>query len=125
MNERQTIHFIEPDFRLRAELARTTMTAGHHAEVYSDVAELAEHPPRRGIVILRDVIEGSPEEDRECVDGTADCVVRTLDYLADRGIWLPLVLMAENPSTARVVRAIKAGALDYLRCLSNLHASPP
>ena len=30
------------------------------------------------------------------------------------GHWLPLIAIAENPSIAAVVRAIKVGALDYL-----------
>jgi len=100
MNERQIIHFVEADVRLRADLARATFALGHHAEVYADITELAEHPPQRGIVAVRE-------------DG-ADEVSEVLDYLADRGICLPLVAMAFDPGTSRVVAAIKAGALDYL-----------
>lgn len=101
MSERNVIHFVEQDMRLRADLARTTFALGHHAEVYADIEELADHPPRRGVVAVRD-LPGS------------DGVGETLDYLADRGIWLPLVVMDERPRTDRVVAAIKAGALDYL-----------
>jgi FixJ family two-component response regulator len=101
MSERQTIHFVDEDIRLRADLARATFALGHHAEVYADIEELAEHPPRRGVLVIRD-------------DETAGGVGDILDYLAERGIWLPLVAMKESPSTARVVAAIKAGALDYL-----------
>ena len=101
MSERNVIHFVEQDMRLRADLARTTFALGHHAEVYADIEELADHPPRRGVVAVRD-LAGS------------DGVGETLDYLADRGIWLPLVVMDESPRTDRVVAAIKAGALDYL-----------
>jgi FixJ family two-component response regulator len=100
MSERQIIHFVEADMRLRADLARVTFALGHHAEVYADITELAEHPPQRGIVAVRD-------------DG-ADDVGELLDYLADHGICLPLVAMAFDPETSRVVAAIKAGALDYL-----------
>jgi FixJ family two-component response regulator len=101
MSERQILHFVEPDIHLRADLARTTFALGHHAEVYADITELADHPPRRGVVAVHDA-------------GEADAVQRTLDYLAARGIWLPLVALDENPSTGRVVAAIRAGALDYL-----------
>jgi DNA-binding NarL/FixJ family response regulator len=115
MSERQIIHFVEQDIRLRADLSRATLAIGHHAEVYADLAELAEHPPRRGVIAVHDSATVSSvhggaigREER------ADCVPMTLEYLAQRGIWLPIMVMGENPSTARVVTAIKAGALDYL-----------
>jgi FixJ family two-component response regulator len=114
MSERQIIHFVEQDCRLRAELARATLAIGHHAEVYADLAELAERPPRRGVVALRDIFAESGDQSQPGGGDPTDCVTRALDYLADRGIWLPLVVMAERPSTSRVVSAIKAGALDYL-----------
>jgi FixJ family two-component response regulator len=101
MSERQIIHFVEPDMRVRADLARATFALGHHAEVYADIEELADHPPRRGVVAVHDT--GMP-------DGVRDI----LDFLAGRGIWLPLVAMDEAPVTGNVVAAIKAGALDYL-----------
>jgi len=101
MSERQIIHFVEPDMRVRADLARATFALGHHAEVYADIEELADHPPRRGVVAVHD--SGIP-------DGVRDI----LDFLAGRGIWLPLVAMDEAPVTGNVVAAIKAGALDYL-----------
>ncbi len=101
MSERHIIHFVEADIRLRADLARATFELGHHAEVYADIEELTDHPPRRGVVAVHD-------------SGAPDAVRETLDYLAERGIWLPLVAMDECPSTGSVVAAIKAGALDYL-----------
>jgi len=101
MSERQIIHFVESDIGLRADLARTTFALGHHAEVYADIDELADHPPRRGVVAVHD-------------SDTPGGVRCALEYLADRGIWLPLVAMDEAASTGRVVAAIKAGALDFL-----------
>jgi two-component system, LuxR family, response regulator FixJ len=101
MSERHIVHFVEPDLRQRAELARVAFEEGHHAEVYADLAELADYPPQRGVVAVRDV---------PSLGGAAD----TLAILARAGIWLPLVVMDAAPNTARVVAAIKAGALDYL-----------
>lgn len=98
---RQTIHFVEPDVRTRADLARTTFALGHHAEVYADLDELCQHPPRSGIVVVAD----EPEH-----GGAA----MLLDRLAEAAIWLPLVMMGIEPRTGQVVEAIKQGALDYL-----------
>ena len=101
MKERQVIHFVDPDTRVRAELARTALSLGHHAEVYADLLEICERPPQRGIVVMRDDIE----------QGGVEAAV---ELFARCGIWLPLVAMDEAPGTTRVVAAIKAGALDYL-----------
>ncbi|MCT2559178.1 LuxR C-terminal-related transcriptional regulator [Tsuneonella sp. YG55] len=101
MGQRNIIHFVDADTRTRADLARIAFGLGHHAEVYADLAELCEHPPQRGIVVVRD-------------DATAGGIQETLDLLARCGVWLPLVAMDEAPRTSRVVAAIKAGAIDYL-----------
>lgn len=101
MSERHIIHFVEPDQRWRADLARVAFAAGHHAEVYADLAELTAHPPQRGMIAVRDAL---PLGD----------IASALDILARAGIWLPVVAMDVAPNTARVVGAIKAGAFDYL-----------
>ncbi len=101
MGQRNIIHFVDADTRTRAELARMAFELGHHAEVYADLAELCEHPPQRGIIVIRDSVEDSG-------------IAATLDLLARCGVWLPLVAMDEAPRTSRVVGAIKAGAIDYL-----------
>lgn len=82
-------------------MARIAFRLGHHAEVYSGLSELAVVPPMGGIIIARDEIDrgGIPD---------------FLNMLDQAGIWLPLLAVAEDPSTARIVVAIKAGALDYL-----------
>ena len=101
MGHKLFVHFIEADMRMRADLARTTFGLGHHAEVYADLAELCEHPPQHGVIVVRDV-EG---------DGG---IAATIEQFEACGIWLPVVAMDEEPHTANVVAAIKAGALDYL-----------
>ena len=101
MGTKQTIHFVDADVRQRAELARTAFALGYHAEVYADLAELTEHPPRSGVMVVRDE------------PGALD-VKLVLDRLAACGVWLPLVLMDDAPDTARIVAAVKAGALDFI-----------
>lgn len=101
MNERQILHFVDADTRMRADLARMAFALGHHAEVYADLVELCEHPPQRGILVVRDDFEHGGIE-------------AAVELFGRCGIWLPVVAIDEAPDTVRVVAAIKAGALDYL-----------
>ena len=78
MEQRLIIHIVDSSSRTRAELSRMAFELGHHAEVYADLAELAAHPPRDGLVLARDLPEA----------GGAGAV---LEDLAEAGIWLPLV----------------------------------
>ena len=113
--ERLILHFVDGDSRLRAEVARMAYSMGHHAEVYADLDELIEHPPKEGVIIARDDI--GPAVEFEPVDGEGEAsagVNRLLTLLNAAGIWLPLVASSESPGIDRVIEAIKAGALDYL-----------
>ena len=101
MAHRLSIHIIDSDSRARAEGARLAFALGHHAEVYADPGELIQHPPREGIILARENI-------------AAGGAAGLLTDLARAGIWLPLIVLSENPPTEQVVSAIKAGALDYL-----------
>jgi FixJ family two-component response regulator len=102
MEERLTLHIVDSDSRSRAEQARTAFALGHHAEVYSDLAELLDRPPLNGIALVREgAMDMAPAE--------------LLDRLGQEGIWLPLVVCAEDPQLERVVASIKGGALDYLQ----------
>ena len=58
--------------------------------------------PDSGVVLARDD-EGF---------GNASDVLRAL---SDAGVWVPVVGTSQEPCPSQVVRAIKAGALDYLR----------
>lgn len=111
MTYKAPLHFIDPCHRSRAELARTGFELGHHAEVYSDIAELAVHPPRDGIIIVR-ITDG--EEAGEAREGAGAAVVAIMRRLGKLGVCLPVLAMAEAPSARQIVDAIKAGALDFL-----------
>jgi FixJ family two-component response regulator len=101
MGHKQIIHFVEPESRVRAELARVAFGLGHHAEVYADTEELLAHPPAEGVLALHD-------------DGRPDGIAEALERLTRVGVWLPLLAMDHAPRTRQVVAAIKAGALDFL-----------
>ncbi|MXO90807.1 helix-turn-helix transcriptional regulator [Altererythrobacter aquaemixtae] len=96
-----TLHIVDPGSRGRAELSRIAFDLGYHAEVYANLAEIVDRPPVDGLIIARDVEE----------DGGIDRLMR---MLANAGVWLPLVAVAQAPSPDRIVAAMKAGALHYL-----------
>lgn len=99
--EKTSLHFVEADTKLRAELVRAGTSIGCHCEIYSDEQELATYSPRSGIIFVRDRVESGG-------------IGGVLDRLLDFGVWLPVVAMDVDSSPARIVQAVKAGALDYL-----------
>lgn len=102
MEQRIPIHIIGGNSRSRAEQSRMILAMGHHAEVYADLVELIDRPPRSGVVIAsNDALEAG--------------IGTLLEQLAEAGIWVPLVAAKEDPSVEEVVVAIQAGALDFLR----------
>ncbi|MES2697986.1 MAG: helix-turn-helix transcriptional regulator, partial [Pseudomonadota bacterium] len=102
MEQRLKLHITGGDSRLRAEHSRLAFELGHHAEVYSDVAELLDSQPRDGVIIA-------------CQNVLVGGVDRLLDRLGEAGIWLPVIAASNDPDVDDVVQAIRAGALDYLR----------
>ena len=102
MEQRLILHIVDGDSRSRAEQARTAFALGHHAEVYSDLSELLERPPHEGVILLC----------QRSMDGSLG---ELFERFGEEGIWLPVVVCAEEPPVERVVAAIKGGALDYLQ----------
>lgn len=98
--ENIALHIVGGESRARAEQARIAFSIGHHAEVYSDLDELLDHPPREGLLLMSD-------------DGSPAFSSAAIDRLAARGVWLPMVVTSVEPCTERAVAAIKGGALDY------------
>lgn len=101
MIERMTLHILDSDSARRAQLARLAFAAGHHAEIYAHAEELLSHAPAGGLVLAQDEPAG-------------EGIVALVNAMHRSGQWLPVIAIAETPSIAAVVRAIKAGALDYL-----------
>ena len=96
-----TLHILDGDSARRAQLARLAFAAGHHAEIYASAEELLSHAPVGGLVLAQD-------------EPVGEGVCKLVAMMMRAGQWLPVIAIAENPETSCVVRAIKAGALDYL-----------
>lgn len=101
MADRITLHILDGDTARRAQLARLAFAAGHHAEIYANAEELLAHAPSGGLVLAQD-------------DPGGEGIANLIDAMMHAGHWLPVIAISETPVTSAVVRAIKAGALDYL-----------
>lgn len=109
MADRVTLHILDGDSARRAQLARLAFAAGHHAEIYANAEELLAHAPSGGLVLAQDDPVGK---------GIPDLIAEMMHA----GHWLPVIAISDLPETSAVVRAIKAGALDYLAMPSQIGA---
>lgn len=107
MADRVKVHIIGEQTGFRAIFARLAFNAGYHAEIYSNLEELIKHAPKDGFVFAHD-------------DGDRMDVATVIEAMTKAGQWLPVIAVSEAPSTESVVRAIKAGALDYLQLPSDV-----
>jgi FixJ family two-component response regulator len=89
------------DAAQRARIARLAFDAGHHAEIYASIDELASSSPGSGIGL----VEAGP-------DGRYACDF--IECMAVTGKWVPIVAFNDSPSVPEVVRLIKAGVIDYV-----------
>jgi two-component system, LuxR family, response regulator FixJ len=101
MSNKPLVHIVEPDIAARTQLFRSMMAVGIHAEVYDDLDELVMCRPTVGVALLMDADEHP-------------LLLDQMRALTHAGIWLPVIAMGHAPSVARVVAAVRAGALDYL-----------
>jgi FixJ family two-component response regulator len=85
----------------RAQIARLVLAAGHHAEIYETAQEMLAHAPSHGIVLAYDDIPKMP-------------VAALIAMMMAQGHWLPVIAFAHEPETSQVVRAMTAGAFDYM-----------
>ena len=99
MQQELTLILVDCDFRRRAAISHNLAGTGIHVEPFEGVAEMRLRWPRGEVVLVAD-------------DG--DEIHDLINAMADSGNWLPLVAYAQNPSIPRVVRAVLAGALDYI-----------
>lgn len=96
------VHVIDFDFRRRAKISRDLLARGYHPEIYESAAEFLERLPAEGPVLMME------RADREELAGL-------LDAVREQGCFFPVALYSEEPLPERIVDALHAGAIDYLR----------
>lgn len=94
-----SVHIVANGQEDRAALARMVFSAGHHAEVYSDTAELLTHRPCGGIFLIDENAPG------QCA--------QVMTALGNAGLWLPVIGFADRLEFDAVIAGIKAGVTDY------------
>jgi FixJ family two-component response regulator len=103
MSARPLIHVVDDDESLRTALLRLLSAAGYEARGYASTGEfLLDPPPDRPGCLLLDVRLPGPSG------------LELQDALTRQGIALPVVFLTAHADVASSVRAMKAGAVDFL-----------
>ena len=94
-----SIVLIDCNFRRRAAISHSLSGTDIHVEPFESIDEMSRRWPQGSLLLV----------------GDEDDVLHDLfEEMTIGGRWLPVVAYAEGPSIPRVVRAVMAGALDYL-----------
>ena len=99
MERRRTRALVDSNFRRRAAMSHSLAGSGVHVEPFETIDELVASWPQADALLVEDRDETIPE---------------LVTLMSDSGNWLPLIAFAETPSPDRIVRAVLAGAVDYL-----------
>lgn len=101
-SDKLSLHYVDGDFSARAQFAKVACDLGIHCELYDSLTELSAYPPRHGLIVLRDTLNGGGD------------VASAFAEMHRAGIWLAAIVVGQAPAPVQIVDAIKAGALDYL-----------
>ncbi|HEX6851396.1 MAG TPA: response regulator [Candidatus Polarisedimenticolaceae bacterium] len=103
MNPTPLIHVVDDDEGLRTALLRLLAAAGFEARGYASPGDFLLHPlPDRPGCLLLDLRLPGPSG------------LELQDALKQRGVHLPVVFLTGHADVASGVRAMKAGAVDFL-----------
>lgn len=96
-----TVHILDADPSRRAKIAYGLAQQQVSAQIYENVEELLNWAPRRGLLLLNEEAAG-------------DYISDITASLSSAGAFVPIAMYSEEPLTVKVVRAMLAGAVDYL-----------
>lgn len=95
------VHILDKDVKRRAMIAYGLSSKKFNAQVYENLEEVVNFPPRDGFLLVNDSFAG---EEMAYVTGV----------IAANLARVPVIVFGEQPSTTKVVNAMLAGAVDYL-----------
>ncbi len=99
MEQGNSIVLVDSDFRRRAAISHSLAGTGIHVEPFENVREMLLRWPRGEVALVAD---------------DDDAIHDLIGAMAENGKWIPVVAYAPEPAIPRVVRAVLAGALDYI-----------
>jgi FixJ family two-component response regulator len=98
---RDLVHIVEDDKSVRVATARFLQAAGHTVKTYGNAAEFLAEPRTRGCVVLDLQLPGASGLDVQ-------------QALAAAGDPMPVIFLSGHGQISDSVRAMKAGAVDFL-----------
>lgn len=103
MTDPAVIHVVDDDDSVRQSLQRLLMAAGHRVRTYASAGEFLLDPPRDapGCLLLDLRMPGPSGLDLQ-------------DALERRGVHLPVIFHTAHGDLPTGIRAMKAGAVDFL-----------
>lgn len=99
----KVVHLVDDDAAVRRSVGFMLKTSGHQVESYESGAELLKKSSKldRGCILLDIRMPG--------MDG-----LEVQQALRDKGVALPVVIMTGHGDVGLAVRAMKAGAIDFI-----------
>jgi two-component system response regulator FixJ len=101
--EQRLVHLVDDDAAIRRSVGFMLKTSGHTVESYESGDELLKHSSKlaSGCILLDIRMPG--------MDG-----LEVQQALQERGVSLPVIIMTGHGDVALAVRAMKAGAVDFI-----------
>lgn len=102
-DEMRLIHVVDDDQAIRRSVSFALKTSGFHVRVYESGSELLKRAPNleAGCILLDIRMPG--------MDG-----LEVQDALKSKGVSLPVIIMTGHGDVGLAVRAMKAGAIDFI-----------
>ena len=100
-NKSVSVHLIENEIGLRAQMSRRLLAAGFHTEIYAEIQEFVSFAPKNGVILVDDANHASG-------------LIGMIDSLNQASPGMPIVVYCVQPTIDGVVAAMRAHAVNYL-----------